>query len=118
MAGDPYWVTMRLAHWKSDDLIQWHRMSTVLESKGEGFEKDQLYSIWQPNLIYNKKEQRWNLFFTAYQGHVHEGDGTHMNGHNHRLVSLEPVPGGLNGPWKDMGKKLRRPSSRSLLKTQ
>jgi hypothetical protein len=103
MAGDPFWVTMRLAHWKSDDLIQWHRMSTVLESKGEGFEKDQLYSIWQPNLIYNKKEQRWNLFFTAYQGQVHEGDGTHMNGHNRRLVSLEPGPGGLNGPWKDMG---------------
>ena len=103
MAGDPFWVTIRLAHWRSDDLMYWQRESTVLESKGVGFEKDQLYSTWQPNLIYNDKEQRWNLFFTTYQGPIHEGEGTHLNGHNHRLVSLEPGPGGLNGPWKDMG---------------
>lgn len=103
MSGDPFWVKMRLAHWKSGDLINWHRVSTVLESKGEGFEKNQQYSIWQPNLIYNENEQRWNLFFTSYQGPLKEGEGTHLNGHNHRLVSEVQGPGGLNGPWKDMG---------------
>ena len=103
MSGDPFWVSMRLAHWKSDDLIYWHRVSTVLESKGEGFETDQRFSIWQPNVIYNEKEQHWNIFYTSYQGPVNENDGLHLNGHNHRLVSLTQGPGGLDGPWRDMG---------------
>jgi hypothetical protein len=30
MAGDPVWVRMKLAHWRSDDRLHWTRVSTVL----------------------------------------------------------------------------------------
>src|SRR3982750_2766946 len=35
MVGDPVWVRMRLAHWRSDDRVQWTRVSTLFESSGE-----------------------------------------------------------------------------------
>src|SRR6478672_5015413 len=40
MIGDPIWVKMRLAHWRSDDRIRWTRVATLFESSGEFAGKD------------------------------------------------------------------------------
>ena len=70
MYGDPFWVAMRLGHWRSADLRSWERVGTLFESKGKGFEDDPKYSIWAPMPIYNEKEGRWNLFYVLSLIHI------------------------------------------------
>jgi hypothetical protein len=62
MAGDPFWVTMRLGHWRSTDLRKWDRVNTLFESKGEGrqgtdsFYPYQVGSEWY-TLLYTAREK-------------------------------------------------------------
>jgi hypothetical protein len=79
MWGDPYWVAMRLGHWKSTDLKSWKRHATLFESTGEGHETDSKYSIWSPMAVFNAKEDRWNLFYVCYEGKQKPDEGTHMH---------------------------------------
>ena len=102
MYGDPFWVAMRLGHWKSVDLKNWERVGTVFESRGKGFEDDPKYSIWAPMPIYNEDEERWNLFYVCYRGARTPEEATHMNGRIYRAASKVPGHGGLDGPYEDV----------------
>src|SRR5437868_7293439 len=66
MAGDPIWVKMRLAHWRSDDRLQWTRVATLFESSGEFDGKDPRASLWSPLPVFDDRGNRWNLFYVAY----------------------------------------------------
>lgn len=107
MYDEPFWVSMRLAHWTSDDLHTWRRVGTIFQSKGAGHEKDPKFSIWSPMPIYNAEEGRWNLFYIAYRGPLAPGEGTHMEGKVYRAVSTVPGEAGLDGPYEDAGVVLR-----------
>lgn len=65
--GDPMWVKMKLAHWKSPDGIKWERVSTLYESSGDYTGKDPRTALWSPMPFYNEKESRWNLTYVAYR---------------------------------------------------
>ncbi len=101
MAGDPFWVTMRLGHWESRDLTTWKRTGTLFESKGEGHNSDPKFSIWSPMPIYNEAGGRWNLFYVAYRGPLAPNEGTHMDGQIYRAISKTPGPNGVGGPYED-----------------
>jgi len=113
MWGDPYWVAMRLGHWKSKDLKTWKRHATLFESRGQGYEKDDKYSIWSPMAVFNPKEDRWNLFYVCYEGKQAPDEGTHMRGKIFRAVSKTPGEKGIDGPWEDAG-ILMRPDAESM----
>jgi hypothetical protein len=113
MYGDPFWVSMRLAHWSCDDGEKWIRRSTVVQSAGKGHEDDLQFSIWSPMAVYNEAEGRWNIFFVAYSGPRKEGDGTHMYGNIRRLVSDAAGMDGIAGPYHDAG-ILMKPDAESM----
>ena len=102
MHGDPFWVAMRLGHWRSADLRNWERVGTVFQSKGKGFEDDPKYSIWSPMPVYNEDEERWNLFYICYRGALAPDESTHMYGRVYRAASQVPGRGGLDGPYEDV----------------
>ena len=110
MWGDPYWVAMRLGHWKSGNLKEWKRRATVFESAGAGHEKDFKFSIWSPMAVFNGREDRWNLFYVCYEGPQAPNEGTHMRGKIFRAVSKTPGEAGIDGPWEDAGILMRQDS--------
>jgi hypothetical protein len=67
MIGDPHWVKMRLAHWVSKDRLHWNRLATLAESSGDFTGKDPRAALWSPLPVYNPADNRWNLFYVAYQ---------------------------------------------------
>src|SRR5580692_11753202 len=67
MVGDPHWVRMKLAHWKSRDGAHWKRVGTLRESSGEFTGKDPRAALWSPMPIFDEGENLWNLFYVAYQ---------------------------------------------------
>ena len=113
MYGDPFWVAMRLGHWRSADLRSWERVGTIFESKGKGFEDDPKYSIWAPMPIYNEDEGRWNLFYVCYRGAVTPKESTHMYGRIYRAASRVPGRGGLDGPYEDVD-VVMQPDAKSM----
>jgi hypothetical protein len=105
MAGDPFWVKMKLAHWTSENRLQWRRVSTLLESSGEFEGKDARAALWAPMPIYNEKEGRWNLFYVAYRAAPNtktEWLGNY-EGRIWRAVSKVKGMEGLGGPYADVG---------------
>ncbi len=113
MYDDPFWVSMRFGHWKSDDLKRWERAGTLLQSKGKGFEHHPRYSTWSPMPVYNQAENRWNLFYVCYEGPQNPGESTHMWGKIYRASSTAPGPEGLDGPYEDVD-VLMRPDAESM----
>lgn len=107
MYDEPFWVSMRLAHWQSEDLRNWRRVSTLFQSKGEGHEKDPKFSIWSPMPVFNRAEDRWNIFYIAYRGPLAPDEGTHMEGKVCRAVSVQAGEAGIGGPYEDAGIVLR-----------
>ena len=101
MAGDPFWVKMRLAHWRSPDAQTWHRVSTLYETDGRIVPGDGRFSLWAPMAVYNDDEQRWNLFYIAYRPGIGEREGLHMDGKVWRAVSTAPGRAGIGGPYRD-----------------
>jgi hypothetical protein len=110
MVGDPHWVKMRLAHWTSLDRIHWKRISTLFESSGDFTGKDQRAALWSPMPIYNDAEERWNLFYVAYQCAPDTAKEwlTNHEGRIWRAVSQVKGPGGIGGPYADVGIVLQR----------
>jgi hypothetical protein len=105
MAGEPAWVKMRLAHWKSKDGVGWERISTLYESSGVDDGSDSRAALWAPMPYYNEQEGRWNLFYVAYRCDPGRKDGWYVNyeGRIWRAVSTVPGIEGLDGPYKDVG---------------
>jgi hypothetical protein len=110
MVGDPHWVKMRLAHWMSDDRLRWKRVSTLFESSGDYTGKDQRAALWSPMPVYNSVEGRWNLFYVAYQSAPDTANKwlTNHEGRIWRAVSKVRGPGGIDGPYEDVGIVLQR----------
>jgi len=110
MVADPHWVKMRLAHWVSPDRLHWRRVSTLLESSGDFTGKDPRAALWSPMPVYDPKEDRWNLFYVAYQAApdtAHEWLTNH-EGRIWRAVSTTAGPDGIDGPYRDVGVILQR----------
>ncbi|MBS0663053.1 MAG: hypothetical protein JSR48_07290 [Verrucomicrobia bacterium] len=103
MAGDPFWVKMRLAHWSSPDARHWRRVSTLYETPGRITPGDQRFSLWAPMAVFNADEDRWNLFYIAYRPGTGEREGLHMDGKIWRAVSTVPGRAGIAGPYRDQG---------------
>lgn len=103
MAGDPFWVKMRIGHWSSPDAINWHRLGTLYETDGTMRPDDNRFSLWGPMVIFNAAEDRWNLFYVAYRPGFGPREGLHMNGQLWRASSTTPGRAGIGGPYRDVG---------------
>jgi hypothetical protein len=110
MVGDPHWVKMRLAHWTSQDRIHWKRVATVADSSGDFTGKDQRAALWSPLPVFDPKENRWNLFYVAYQAAPDTSQQwlTNHEGRIWRAVSATPGQEGIDGPYQDVGIILQR----------
>ena len=102
MAGDPFWVRLRLAHWSSPDAENWRREGTLYETDGRLTPGDNRSSLWAPMAVFNDNENCWNLFYIAYRPGENEHEG-HMNGQIWRAVSTTVGRGGIGGPYDDAG---------------
>lgn len=103
IAGHPYGVKMRLAHWSSPDALTWRRISTLYETDGSTRAGDQRFSLWGPMVAFNDDENRWNFFYIAYTPAQNEHEGLHMDGRVWRAVSTVLGRDGLGGPYEDVG---------------
>lgn len=110
MIGDPHWVKMRLAHWTSRDRQHWQRIATVRESSGDFTGKDHKAALWSPMPIFNPGEDRWNLFYVAYQAAPDTAQEwlTNHEGRIWRAVSESPGMNGIDGPYRDAGIVMQR----------
>lgn len=99
MAGDPFWAKMRLAHWTSPDGLQWKRQATIRETSGRPRAATGLpyESVWASMPIFNEADNRWDLFYIAYD----TGGGT--GGRIWRAVSTVAGRTGIAGPYQDVG---------------
>jgi hypothetical protein len=110
MVGDPHWVKMRLAHWSSQDRIHWKRVATLAESSGDFTGKDPRAALWSPLPVYDPAENRWNLFYVAYQAAPDTAQGwlTNNEGRIWRAISATVGEDGIDGPYNDVGLVLQR----------
>lgn len=103
MVADPIWVKMKLGYWRSEDGLNWKRISTLYESSGEFEGKDPRAALWSPLPVYDEEQQFWNLFYVAYHSAPGTLEDTKLN-HNGRIwqaVSLTPGKEGIGGPYRD-----------------
>lgn len=108
MAGEPFWVKMRLAHWTSPDAATWRRAATLWETSGRIDRTDERFSIWAPMPVFSDRTNRWELFYVAYQPGPAGAQGLHWNGRIWRAVSKVKGRGGIGGPYEDAGVVLSR----------
>lgn len=104
MVGDPHWVKMKLAHWTSRDRVHWQRKATIRESTGDFTGRDPRAALWSPIPIFDPRENRWNLFYVAYQAAPDTKTEWLANyeGRIWRAVSEVAGPGGIDGPFRDV----------------
>lgn len=110
MVGDPHWVKMKLAHWTSADRVHWRRVATVRESSGDFTGKDERAALWSPMPIFNPGENRWNMFYVAYQA-APDTDKEWLTNHEGRIwraVSETQGMDGIGGPYRDAGIVMQR----------
>ncbi len=110
MVGDPHWVRMKLAHWTSLDGVHWKRLGTLRESSGDFTGKDPRAALWSPMPVFDDSENRWDLFYVAYQAAPDTPKQwlTNHEGRIWRAVSQTPGRAGIGGPYKDVGIVLQR----------
>jgi hypothetical protein len=110
MVGDPHWVKMKLAEWTSVDREHWTRVGTIRESSGDFTGKDERAALWSPMPIFDERENRWNLFYVAYQAAPDTPTQwlTNHEGRIWRAISETPGRGGIKGPYRDLGVVLQR----------
>jgi hypothetical protein len=110
MVGDPHWVRMKLALWTSPDGSNWKRLCTIRESSGDFTGKDQRAALWSPIPVFDDRENRWNLFYVAYQAAPDTAKQwlTNHEGRIWRAVSKKEGRSGIGGPYKDVGIVMQR----------
>ncbi len=110
MVGDPHWVKMKLAHWTSTDRLHWKRLATLAESSGDFTGKDPRAALWSPLPVFDPADNRWNLFYVAYQAapDTEQQWLTNHEGRIWRAVSRTPGVDGIGGPYTDAGVILQR----------
>ena len=99
-------LDLRIAHWTSTDAIHWSRKGLVMESRPGRSPTNPFSEVWMQTVIFDKKSDRWNLFYIAYRG----GDSAHGEAQNmdyegvaRRAVAQVPGIKGIDGPFKDAG---------------
>lgn len=100
MSGDPYWVKVRIAYWRSKDGDHWERIATVYESDGINSQNNPRSSFWSPMPVFNEAENRWNLFYISYRGPKQGEIGKHHSGKLWRATSQTPGRAGIAGPYE------------------
>ena len=110
MVGDPHWVRMKLAHWTSRDGENWRRIGTLRESSGDFTNQDPRAALWSPMPVLDDGDNRWNLFYVAYEAAPDTPKQwlTNHEGRIWRAVSQTPGRKGIGGPYKDVGIVLQR----------
>jgi len=105
MIDNPMWVKMRLAHWVSSDKITWKRAATIRTSTGDFTGNDPRAALWSPMVVWDAAENRWNLFYVAYNSAPCTPDQMrlNMNGKIFRSVSETTGKEGINGAFIDKG---------------
>jgi hypothetical protein len=105
MVDTPRCTKMKLAHWKSQNGIDWKRVSTLYESSGDYSGTDPRAALWSPMPFYNKEEGRWNMFYVAYKSKPNNDTAFFVNheGRIWRAVSKTPGEQGYGGPYQDVG---------------
>jgi hypothetical protein len=105
MTGDPKWCKTMLAHWTSGDGQTFTRRSTLYESTGDYTGKDPRAALFLPIPIYNERENRWNLFYSAFKSAPSAGGRWLLNheGRIWRAASKIPGADGIGGPYEDVG---------------
>jgi hypothetical protein len=110
MVADPHWVKMKLAHWTSQDRIHWQRIGTVRESSGDFTGRDPRAALWSPMPVFDEKNNRWNLFYVAYQA-APDTPREWLTNHEGRIWRAESTiagADGIAGPYRDVGVVLER----------
>lgn len=88
------YVSKSLPYWVSRDGTQWKFKSVVVSTVLPGFRP------WQPTPIFDHRENRWYLFFVAYDDKV--------QGKIRMMASASKgYDRGINGPWHDLGVIMR-----------
>ncbi len=103
-SGDPKWVKMRLAHWKSKDGLEWQRVSTLFESSGDYTGKDTRAALWSPMPVYNDEDSTWYLTYVAYRCKPDTKE-SFLNNHDGRIWqarSMVKGKDGIGGPYEDI----------------
>ena len=103
-SGDPKWVKMRLAHWKSQDGIQWQRVSTLFESSGDHTGEDPRAALWSPMPVYNEEDSTWYMTYVAYRcaPNTKEQFLNNFDGRIWQAKSVQKGREGLGGPYEDV----------------
>ncbi len=102
--GDPKWVKMRLAHWKSKDGVDWQRVSTLFESSGDYTGEDPRASLWSPMPVFNEEDSTWYMTYVAYhcQQNTKEQFLNNFDGRIFQSKSVVKGKDGLGGPYEDL----------------
>ncbi len=105
MIDNPVWVKMRLAHWTSTDKVNWKRIGTVRESSGEFDGKDPRAALWSPMVVWDPLDNRWNLFYVAYNSAPNKDNQLRLNMKGKIVRSVSETSGkeGISGPYTDTG---------------
>ena len=104
-SGDPKWVKMRLAHWKSGDGLSWERISTLFESSGDFTGEDPRASLWSPMPVFNEEDSTWYLSYVAYSCKPDTKE-QFLNNYDGRIWHARSKTrgiDGLGGPYEDIG---------------
>ena len=104
MAGEPFCVNMRIAHWQSLDGLTWNRVGTIRESDGDFSGASQYAAPWGPMVVFVAEDNRWHLVYCNYKSKPewHNFDGVIQH-----AVSESQGPDGIGGPYKDTHELLR-----------
>lgn len=105
MAGEPFSVRTLLAHWTSNNRLDWHRVSTLYTSSGNYDGQDPRAALWSPMPIFNEPENRWNLFYVTYRAAPNTPTQwlTNFEGRIWRAASRTLGHDGIGGPYEDVG---------------
>ena len=80
-------------------------MSTLYTSSGDQTGKDPRASLWGPLPVWNKKDDRWELFYVGYRSQP-QTEPRWLLGYEGRIwraVSTTKGIHGIGGPYKDIG---------------
>ena len=104
MAGDPYWVNMRLGHWTSKDGLAWSRIGTIRQSDGDYTGTSQRSSVWGPMVVFNDEDNRWHLVYVCYKNKPNTEANKSYTGYDgviQHAVSVTEGSEGIYGPYED-----------------
>lgn len=103
MIDNPIWTNMKLGYWISSDGINWTRKATLKQGSGDFTGKDERAALWSPLTIFDKENNRWNLFYVAYKS-APSLPTNFLGNHEGRIWrSVSAIAGikGISGPYID-----------------